>query len=68
MAESPLTCSFCGQPPEQVHFLITGHAANICDQCVDCCTEIIADERANQLLRAGERECDSWFGGEPSDG
>jgi hypothetical protein len=38
-----MCCSFCGQPKDNVSNLIAGPEANICNQCVDICVEIIAD-------------------------
>ncbi|MDO4731991.1 MAG: ATP-dependent Clp protease ATP-binding subunit ClpX [Bacillota bacterium] len=37
-------CSFCGKTQEQVHKLIAGPGAYICNECVELCTEIISDE------------------------
>jgi ATP-dependent protease Clp ATPase subunit len=44
-----LACSFCGKSQHQVVKLIAGPGVFICDQCIDLCNEIIAQE-------AGERE------------
>lgn len=44
-----LQCSFCGKNQHQVVKLIAGPGVYICDQCIDLCNEIIAQE-------AGERE------------
>jgi ATP-dependent Clp protease ATP-binding subunit ClpX len=40
-----LTCSFCGKPQRKVDKLIAGPGVYICNQCVDLCVEIIAQER-----------------------
>jgi ATP-dependent Clp protease ATP-binding subunit ClpX len=40
-----LTCSFCGKPKRQVKKLIGGPGVYICNECVDRCVEIIAQER-----------------------
>jgi ATP-dependent Clp protease ATP-binding subunit ClpX len=40
-----LTCSFCGKHQRQVNKLIGGPGVYICNQCVDRCVEIIAQER-----------------------
>ena len=38
-------CSFCGKSQEQVHRLIAGPGGvYICDECIDLCQEIIAEE------------------------
>jgi len=42
---SGLKCSFCGKSQEDVKKLIAGPSVYICDECVDLCNEIIAEER-----------------------
>ncbi len=39
-----LKCSFCGKPQDQVKRLIAGPSVYICDECIDLCQEIIAEE------------------------
>ena len=39
-----LKCSFCGKNQDQVKRLIAGPGVYICDECIDLCSEIIADE------------------------
>jgi ATP-dependent Clp protease ATP-binding subunit ClpX len=39
-----LTCSFCGKPQEEVKKLIAGPAVYICDECIELCKDIIAEE------------------------
>ncbi len=39
-----LKCSFCGKNQEQVRRLIAGPGVYICDECIELCSEIIADE------------------------
>lgn len=39
-----LKCSFCGKNQEQVKRLIAGPGVYICDECIELCSEIIADE------------------------
>ncbi len=41
----PLRCSFCGKDQHQVERLIAGPAVYICDECVELCAEILAEER-----------------------
>ncbi|MBM6700162.1 ATP-dependent Clp protease ATP-binding subunit ClpX [Bifidobacterium pullorum subsp. saeculare] len=38
-------CAFCGKSERQVKRLVTGPAASICDECVELCVGIIAEER-----------------------
>jgi ATP-dependent Clp protease ATP-binding subunit ClpX len=40
-----LTCSFCGKHQRKVDRLIAGPGVYICNECVDRCVEIIAQER-----------------------
>ncbi|PLY02570.1 MAG: ATP-dependent Clp protease ATP-binding subunit ClpX [Desulfuromonas sp.] len=39
-----LTCSFCGKSQEEVKKLIAGPSVYICDECIELCKDIIADE------------------------
>lgn len=39
-----LTCSFCGKTQEEVRKLIAGPAVYICDECIELCNDIIAEE------------------------
>ncbi|GIM27553.1 ATP-dependent Clp protease ATP-binding subunit ClpX [Clostridium polyendosporum] len=39
-----LRCSFCGKNQDQVKRLIAGPGVYICDECIELCSEIIADE------------------------
>ncbi len=39
-----LKCSFCGKNQDQVRRLIAGPGVYICDECIELCSDIIADE------------------------
>jgi ATP-dependent Clp protease ATP-binding subunit ClpX len=39
-----LVCSFCGKGQEEVRKLIAGPTVYICDECIDLCNDIIAEE------------------------
>jgi ATP-dependent Clp protease ATP-binding subunit ClpX len=39
-----LKCSFCGKNQDQVRRLIAGPGVYICDECIELCSEIIAEE------------------------
>ena len=39
-------CSFCGKSQKEVRKLIAGPSVYICNECIDLCNEIIADEEA----------------------
>ncbi len=41
---SDLLCSFCGKSQEEVKKLIAGPSVYICDECIELCNEIIAEE------------------------
>ena len=41
---STLRCSFCGKSQREVRKLIAGPTVYICDECIELCNEIIADE------------------------
>jgi len=42
--EEFLKCSFCGKGQEEVKKLIAGPTVYICNECIELCNEIIADE------------------------
>jgi len=42
--EKSLFCSFCGKNQQKVKKLIAGPSVFICDECVDLCNDIIAEE------------------------
>lgn len=41
----PLRCSFCSKTQFEVRKLIAGPLVFICNECVDLCADIIAEER-----------------------
>ena len=45
-AEKPAQryCSFCGKSQDEVRKLIAGPTVYICDECIDLCNDIIAEE------------------------
>lgn len=42
--EEKLKCSFCGKGHDEVRKLIAGPTVYICDECVELCNEIIAED------------------------
>jgi ATP-dependent Clp protease ATP-binding subunit ClpX len=51
-----LKCTFCGKPQRQVRKLIAGPGVYICDECVELCNEIVAEEleeERREVLFAG---------------
>lgn len=43
-----LHCSFCGKSQNEVKKLIAGRGVYICDECIDVCTSIVAEEIAEE--------------------
>src|SRR6188474_3209988 len=39
-----LVCSFCGKSQDEVRKLIAGPTVYVCDECIDLCNDIIAEE------------------------
>jgi hypothetical protein len=46
--EANLICSFCGKSQAAVRKLIAGPTVYICDECIDLCNDIIAEETGVQ--------------------
>ena len=42
--ESLLRCSFCGKNRDEVRKLIAGPTVYICDECIDLCNDIVAED------------------------
>lgn len=47
---SSLYCSFCGKSQDEVRKLIAGPTVYICDECIELCNEIIAEEYEKEEL------------------
>ena len=45
-----LFCSFCGKNQEEVKKLIAGPSVYICDECIELCNDIIAEEYEKEAL------------------
>jgi ATP-dependent Clp protease ATP-binding subunit ClpX len=45
-----LHCSFCGKEQDQVKRLVAGPGVYICDECIELCNEIIAEETDNEPI------------------
>ena len=55
-----LVCSFCGKSQDEVRKLIAGPTVYICDECIDLCNDIIAEEcDQEEALSARPRRCRS---------
>jgi len=48
-----LICSFCGKSQDEVKKLIAGPSVYICDECIELCNEIIAEEYEREELARG---------------
>jgi hypothetical protein len=64
-----LRCSFCNKSQDDVEKMISGPSPNlyICDECVDVCVNVIADDDRIRAV-SGERTVDSsipWPGAAP---
>lgn len=44
-----LLCSFCGKSQDEVKKLIAGPSVYICDECIQLCNEIIAEEYGDEI-------------------
>jgi ATP-dependent Clp protease ATP-binding subunit ClpX len=48
-----LVCSFCGKSQREVKKLIAGPTVHICDECIELCNDIIAEEAEKEEVRTG---------------
>ena len=49
-----LTCSFCGKNQEEVRKLVAGPMVYICDECIELCNDIIAEEYEKEEFKRRE--------------
>ena len=58
-----LYCSFCGKSQNEVRKLIAGPTVFICDECVELCADICAENKSEaDKVAMGEAEYLSWDG------
>ena len=50
-----LSCSFCGKGQNEVKKLIAGPTVYICDECIELCNDIIAEEGGHPGGKFGEQ-------------
>jgi ATP-dependent Clp protease ATP-binding subunit ClpX len=50
---SNLACSFCGKSQKEVKKLIAGPTVYICDECIELCNDIIAEETSRDVDAPG---------------
>ena len=48
-----LCCSFCGKSQDEVRKLIAGPTVYICDECIELCNDIIAEEYEKEEISKG---------------
>ena len=65
--DPPPVCSFCGKSQDEVRKLIAGPKVYICDECIDLCNDIIAEEcdqeeRLASRSRSRPHVVPSWVG------
>lgn len=53
-------CSFCGKAKSEVKQLIAADDANICNECIELCTDLIADSATDDSGAEGEIDT-SWI-------
>lgn len=48
-----LKCNFCGKGQKEVKKLIAGPGVYICDECIDLCNDIVAEEKDREITAKG---------------
>jgi len=51
--DKKLYCSFCGKSQDEVRKLIAGPSVYICDECIELCNEILAEEYEKEDIEMG---------------
>jgi ATP-dependent Clp protease ATP-binding subunit ClpX len=51
--DKKLYCSFCGKSQDEVRKLIAGPSVYICDECIELCNEILAEEYERDEFEPG---------------
>lgn len=51
-----LVCSFCGKSQREVKKLIAGPTVHICDECIELCNDIIAEEAEKEERKGGTQK------------
>jgi ATP-dependent Clp protease ATP-binding subunit ClpX len=50
-----MKCTFCNKPQDEVKKLVIGPAANICNECISLCSDILSEEAQGADAKAGLR-------------
>ena len=53
-SKNTLYCSFCGKSQHEVRKLVAGPTVYICDECVELCVDIIAEETKSSLTNSSD--------------
>lgn len=48
-------CSFCGKSVYEVKKLVSGRGVCICDECINLCNDIMADDKQTQITKDAEK-------------
>jgi ATP-dependent Clp protease ATP-binding subunit ClpX len=51
-----MKCTFCNKGQDEVKKLVIGPAANICNECISLCTDMLAEETAGESKAPGARK------------
>jgi hypothetical protein len=57
--KAPLRCSFCAKSQGEVRKLIAGPKVYICDECIQLCVDIMAEEWEEEVRRTAEESRDN---------
>ena len=57
-ANKPLRCSFCGKSQDEVRKLVAGPKVYICDECIELCNDILAEEREDESPETADESRD----------
>ena len=58
--EGGVQCSFCGKTQDQVRKIVAGPKVYICDECIDLCNDIIAEEPEQDVRRQEGQPVAEW--------
>ena len=61
--DNQLCCSFCGKSQSEVKKLIAGRGVYICDECIQVCISIVADEM-NEIEKENKPKVEGAHQGE----
>ena len=59
-AQKQLHCSFCNKSMHAVRRIVAGPGVNICDECVQVCVDILADDRPLEAPPPPQPEPIKW--------